>query len=234
MSAALTLAGRAHPYRPLSHLAGRRLRRAGRHDDHAARPQRRRKDDYLAHDHGPVAGLEGTDRAWADALAEPGRERRRAAWRRLCAGDDGGVLRSFGQGEPRPRRARSPAGRRPSRLDLRLLSGAEEILAVARRRAVGRAEADAVDRARDRRAARTAADRRADQGPCRRRSSARSSPASTRSRRPASRSCWSSRTFASRARSATRFGSWTMAASSIAARWRSSPPTKRCKTACSA
>ena len=55
-----------------------------------------------------------------------------------------------------------------------------------------------------------------------------------RSRRQASRSCSSSRTFASRARSATRFASWTTAASSIAARWRRSPPTKRCKTACSA
>ena len=43
----------------------------------------------------------------ATPLAEPGRERCRAAWRRLCAGDDGGVLRSLGQGEPGARRARS-------------------------------------------------------------------------------------------------------------------------------
>ena len=51
-----------------------------------------------------------------------------------------------------------------ARLDFRLLSGAEAILAVARRHAVGRTEADAVDRARHRRAAQAAADRRADQG----------------------------------------------------------------------
>ena len=148
---------RAHPYRPLSHPAGRGLGRAGGPDDHAARPQRRRQDDHAPHHHGPVAGLEGTDRARRDAAREHGRERCRAAWRRLCAGDDGGVLRSHGQGEPGARRARPPARRRASRLDLRLLSGAEEILAVARRGAVGRAEADAVDRPRDRRAARTPA-----------------------------------------------------------------------------
>ena len=129
---------RAHPYRPLSHPAGRGPGRAGGPDDHAARPQRRRQDDHAPHHHGPVAGLEGTDRARRDAAREHGRERCRAAWRRLCAGDDGGVLRSHGQGEPGARRARPPARRRASRLDLRLLSGAEEILA---RRAPGRCRA---------------------------------------------------------------------------------------------
>ena len=51
------------------------------------------------------------------------------------------------------------------RMDLRILPGAEAILAVARRHAVRRTEADAVDRPRHRRAAQAAADRRADQGP---------------------------------------------------------------------
>ena len=50
--------------------------------------------------------------------------------------------------------------------------GAEEILALARGLAVGRTEADGLDRARDHRAAAPAADRRADQGPRARRSSA--------------------------------------------------------------
>ena len=36
------------------------------------------------------------------------------AWRRLCAGDDGGVLRSLGQGKPCARRARGSARRRAS------------------------------------------------------------------------------------------------------------------------
>ena len=50
-------------------------------------------------------------------------------------------------------------------LDLRFLPGAQEILAVPRGVAVGRAEADAVDRPRHCRATRTFIDRRADQGP---------------------------------------------------------------------
>ena len=101
------------------------------------------------------------------------------------------------------------------------------ILAVARRRAVRRTEADAVDRPRHRRAARAAADRRADQGP-------RARDRRLADRLPqrdqgdaASPSSWSSRISASRAKSATRFASWTTAASSIAAGWLSSPPTTR-------
>ena len=60
-----------------------------------------------------------------------------------------------------------------ARLDwiFRIFSGAEEILAVARRQPLRRAKADAFDRARHRRAAQAAADRRADQGTGARRSS---------------------------------------------------------------
>ena len=50
-------------------------------------------------------------------------------------------------------------------LDLRPVPGAEEVLALPGRQAVGRAEADAGGGARHRRAARAAADRRAEQGP---------------------------------------------------------------------
>ena len=46
--------GRAHPHRPVSHPAGRRLRRAARRHDRAARPQRRRQDHDAAHHHGAV------------------------------------------------------------------------------------------------------------------------------------------------------------------------------------
>ena len=90
--------------------------------------------------------------------------RHRARRHRLCAGDHGGVLRPDGEGEPGARGARRRDGPDTPRLDFRLLPAAEEVLAVARRNAVGRAEADALVRARLHRAAPAAADRRADQG----------------------------------------------------------------------
>ncbi len=74
--------------------------------------------------------------------------RHRARRHRLCAGDDGGVLRPDRAREPRARGARRRDGPDTARLDLRLLPALEEILALARRHAVGRAEADALLRAR--------------------------------------------------------------------------------------
>ena len=123
MSAALSLQG-VHTHIGRYHiLQGVDFDAPAGHDDHAARPQRRRQDDDAAHDHGPVARLDGTHRARRRRRSQKlARERCRASWRRLRAGDDGGVLRSFRQGKPRAGRARGPARRRASRLDLRLLS----------------------------------------------------------------------------------------------------------------
>ena len=73
MSAGADARRRAHPHRPLSHPAGRRLRRAGGQDDDAARPQRRRQDDGAAHHHGAVARLEGAHRARRDAARRASR-----------------------------------------------------------------------------------------------------------------------------------------------------------------
>ena len=56
------------------------------------------------------------------------------------------------------------AGSGAARLDLRLLPGVAKVLALSGRRAVGRPEADAVDRARRGRAAHADPGRRADQG----------------------------------------------------------------------
>ena len=88
----------------------------------------------------------------------------RPARRRLCAGKHGGVLGSVGEGKPGAGGARRSARRCQAGVDFRVFPGAEAVLAVARRRAVRRTEADAFDRARHRRAAQAAADRRADQG----------------------------------------------------------------------
>ena len=99
--------------------------------------------------------------------------------------------------------ARRAARRRQARLDFRLLPGAEKVLAVARRHAVRRTEADAVDRPRHRRAAQAAPDRRADQGPGagdRRRADRMPRGDQAHAARP---SCWSSRISASRRSSAT-------------------------------
>ena len=60
----------------------------------------------------------------------------------------GGVLRPHREGEPGPGGARRRDGRDAPRLDFRLLPAAEEVLAFARRHALGRAEADALVRAR--------------------------------------------------------------------------------------
>src|SRR5579872_5353976 len=156
---------RAYAYRPLSHFAGRRSRRAGRQDDDAARPQRRRQDDDFAYDHGPVARLGGygdlcrpSPRAACDAGHRPRRHL-------LCAGNDGRVFGPDGEGKLHSRGARRPAGRCAPAMDFRLLSRLEEILAVPRRLAIGRPETDAVDRARHCRAAPAFTDRRADQRP---------------------------------------------------------------------
>ena len=48
---------RAHAHRRVPHPARRRSRRARGRGHHAARPQRRRQDHDAAHHHGPVAGL---------------------------------------------------------------------------------------------------------------------------------------------------------------------------------
>jgi branched-chain amino acid transport system ATP-binding protein len=64
-------------------------------------------------------------------------------------------------------RARAPSttSTRSASMAVRPVPGAEEVLALSGRQAVGRPEADARDRARDGRAAPPAADRRAEQGP---------------------------------------------------------------------
>ena len=90
--------------------------------------------------------------------------RHRPRRHRLRAGDHGGVLRPDGTGKFRARRARRSDKPDPARLDFRLLPAAEEVLALARRNALGRTEADVVFRARLYRGAQAAADRRADQG----------------------------------------------------------------------
>ena len=121
----------------------------------------------------------------------------------LCAGDDGGLLRSYSARKSGACGTRRGARRDAAQLDFRLLPGAEKILAVARRHVVRRPETDAVDRARDGRAAASHPDRRANQGPCpgdRRR--ARRVPYA-RSSALARPSFWSSRTSASRKLSAT-------------------------------
>src|SRR5205085_3728844 len=85
-------------------------------------------------------------------------------WHWLCARDDGGVLRSHREGEPDPRGARRRDGPDPARLDFWVLPALAEILALPRRDAVGRAEADALICAFADRAAPALADRRTDQG----------------------------------------------------------------------
>ena len=167
MSARPDARGRAHPYRPLSHPAGRRFRRAARADDDAARPQRRRQDDDAAHHHGPVARLARRDRAR--------RARRSTALRdaRHRARSASPTCRRRWRSSPTSRCARTcvlgardgPLDEARLALDLRLLPGAEEdsgCRARARCRA-GRSRCCRSPAPSSSRAA--AADRRADQGP---------------------------------------------------------------------
>ena len=100
------------------------------------------------------------------------------------------------------RRARRTARRCQAGMDFRILPGAAAVLAVARGLAVRRTEADAVDRARHRRAAQAAADRRADQGsrPGHRRGADRMLCRNKTPRRH--HPCWSSRISMPRAKSA--------------------------------
>ena len=107
----------------------------------------------------------GEIRLGGERIEALGHARHRARRHRLRAGDHGGVLRPDGEGEPGARGARRRDGPDAARLDFRLLPAAEEILALARRHALGRAETDALLCARLHRAAPAAADRRADQGP---------------------------------------------------------------------
>ena len=154
MSERLRAAGRPHPYRALSHPAGRRFRRAGGQDDDAARPQRRRQDDVPAHDHGPVARL---------AAARSGSARRRSAALPASAVARAGVayvpetmaiFSDLSVKENLVLAARDgPIDEARLQWIFGFFPGAEEILAFARGLAVGRAEADGFDRARDHRAA---------------------------------------------------------------------------------
>src|SRR5882762_2282886 len=156
---------RAHPHWALSHPARTRFRRARRPDHHAAWPQRRRQEHNPANHHGPVAGILGADiagRAIHRAKPDPGY---RPARRRLCPREHGGVFRSDREGKSDPCGARRTARRHASGVDFRLLPRAQAFLAVARRRAVRRTEADAFHCPRYRRTAQAVADRRAHQGP---------------------------------------------------------------------
>ena len=143
----------------------------GRGDD-AAGPQRRRQDDDAAHDHGPVAGVAGR------ACASSGQPIDGAARtpdiaqlrHRLRAREHGHLHRPDGEGEPacspRARRA-APTSSTRARLDwiFGLFPALKKFWLYPAGKLSRRAEADAGDRARHRRAARAAADRRAEQGP---------------------------------------------------------------------
>ena len=91
--------------------------------------------------------------------------RDRARRHRLRAGEHGHLRRPHGAREPGAGGAQRARSTRTGSSGSSAVSRAEEVLEPAGRQAVRRAEADARDRARDRRAAPAAADRRADQGP---------------------------------------------------------------------
>ena len=118
-----------------------------------------------AHDHGPVARLAGRIELGDAAIAAlPASDVARAGVayvpETMAVFSDLSVKENLVLGA-----REGPLDDGAAAMDFRVFPGAEEILAVARGLAVGRPEADGVDRPRDRRAAPAAADRRADQGP---------------------------------------------------------------------
>ncbi len=96
---------RAHPHRPVSHPAGRRLRRAARRHDRAARPQRRRQDHDAAHHHGPVEAAAGRDPLRRPRHRRPGHARHRAAGIAYVPETMGDLRRPHGAREHGPRGA---------------------------------------------------------------------------------------------------------------------------------
>ncbi len=235
MSAVLTLEGVHTYHRPLSHPAGRRFRRARRGRRRccsaATAPARRRR---CARSWGCGAPRRGESRSGDTPLENLAA----SDVARLGVGyvpETMAVFSDLSVKENLVLGAREgPLDESAPGLDLRLLPGAQEILAVARGRAVRRAEADAVDRARHRRAARAPADRRADQGPrARDRRRADRMPQGDQGDRgddPAGRA-----EFPRRARGRRRGSGDGQRPHRPSRRdGATSPPTRRCRTACSA
>ena len=138
------------------------VRRGAGHD--AARTQRRRQDDDAAHHHGSVEGACRGDHLRWTVDRRHGDARHRAPGHRLRAGEHGHLRQADGAREHAARHRLARVRQGPSRPRARVLPGAEVEMGGGGGLAVRRAEADAGDRTRHRRAAAAVAGGRADQG----------------------------------------------------------------------
>ena len=197
---------RAHPHRPVSHPAGRELRRAGGRHHRAARPQRRRQDHHAC---APSWGCGAPRRAasCSAARASPALDTPTIAQRGIAfVPENMGLFTDLTVQENLMLAARSgPLGRGAARVAVRPVSAAQDVLAAAGRQSLRRPEADAVGGARADRAAPADPDRRADQGAGAGHRQVHDRGHRASSSAPTPPSCWWSRISPWPARSATRW-----------------------------